>query len=191
VTKGNLLSIGDVLKTNPFDGYWGCALVLSVRDKTPDSNPMCHIGITPTVFVHDYDFEELDIEKLEIMQFDREIRIAPYQSAPMPRETLIGIYTRKVNSFVNVIGSIDVFPISPTPLTFEIGSGTGNGWPMHGPIGRHLGGEAVLKWRSVHDRERWLREMAEAERSHEEMLVRIAEEDREKRRKYRKSKKDG
>lgn len=184
-----ILSRGDVLKTNPLEGYWGCALVLSAQDETPESDPMCHIGITSTVFTHDYDFEELEIEKLEILQRDRQIRTGLDLACATVRETSIGMYSRAVDSSIDIIGNVDVSSVFTAPLEFKFGDGTGDGWPGCGVVEKSLGYEAVHEWRSVHDRAQWLQDMAEAERTHREMLAALAEEDREKRRSHGKGKK--
>ncbi len=52
MAKPMLLNKGDVIKTVPMEGYWGCALVLSSRDKVDGFDPMCHIAITPLIFRH-------------------------------------------------------------------------------------------------------------------------------------------
>ncbi|MCU1288047.1 MAG: hypothetical protein JWN60_276, partial [Acidobacteria bacterium] len=48
--KKKLLQKGDVIKTNPREGFWGCAVVISEREKTKERDPMCHIAITQVVF---------------------------------------------------------------------------------------------------------------------------------------------
>jgi hypothetical protein len=173
--KPKVFACGDVVKTHPFDGYWGCALVLTARDKTEEFNPMCHIGITPVVFTRDYKFQELDISTLTIMECETEIRVGPYTYAPLRRAKCIGIYARKINSSVNLIGNIDVSSIIPNQLSFEVGDGTNGGWPLCGPVSASLGCEAVHAWRSVHDRTTWLSDVVAARKSHEEMLLRLKE----------------
>ena len=178
------LEVGDVLKTHPSEGYWGCAVVLSCRGKTERFNPMCHIGITTVVFTHDYRFEELDTSKLEILTSDVEIRVAPYQYIHSRRKTCIGLYASKVNSHVNVIGRIgrsEARRIYPHRLAYRVGDGANGGWPFYGPVRASLGHEAVGEWRSVHDRASWEKDIAAAEKSFEEMFSRLAREAREKR----------
>ena len=179
--KQRLVAIGDVLKTHPMDGYWGCALVLSARDKTGQFDPMSHIGITSLVFTHDYAFHELDLKGLEILEDDVSIRVGPGSYAHWRRSLCIGIYSRRITPAVHVIGNLDVASLVPAPLTFEAGDGTDGGWPFCGRVEESLGYEAVHAWRSVHDRTQWLSDIAAAEKSHEEMLVRLKEEDRQKR----------
>ena len=178
-----LLEIGDVLKTNPVDGYWGCALVLSVRGKTEEFDPMCHIAVTSTVFRRDYELSDLDVPTLAILEFDRQARVGPNEYVPLRHETAIGIYARKHTDAVNVVGNIDVSFITPDPLTFDVGNGSDGGWPLCGPVEKSLGYEAVHAWRAVHDRENWLADIDAARKSHEALMERLAEERRSKRKK--------
>ncbi len=179
--KQGLLAIGDILKTHPFEGYWGCALVLTAGEKIDKYDPMCHIGITTAVFTHDYCFNELDISNLKIIEIERKYRAAPNNYVPLYKETCIGIYSRKINSFVNRIGNIDVSSIFTIKLTFKVGNGSDGGWPLCGSVSRSLGYDAIHAWRSVHDRTQWLLDIDAAHKSHEAMLVRIKEEERQKR----------
>ena len=178
--RRRLLEVGDVLKTHPFDGYWGCALVLTARDKTAQFDPMCHIGVTSTVFTHDYEFNEIRPRDLEIVQFDREARVEPNDYRPLRHESCIGIYSRRITPAVRVIGNIDVSHVAPGPLTFEVGSGSDGGWPLCGRVSVSLGYEAVHAWRAVHDRNQWLADVDAARRSHEELLLRVREAERQK-----------
>src|SRR5512143_1812302 len=68
---------GDVIKTHPREGYWGCAVVLTEPHAVEGLRPMCHIGITPLVFDHEYAWAEIEGRELSILEFDREVRIAP------------------------------------------------------------------------------------------------------------------
>jgi hypothetical protein len=172
-SKNNLLSFGDVLRTCPREGYWGCAVVLTARDKTKQFHPMCHIGITTSVFTHEYSFAELKVADLEVLQFDRQIRVAQNTYKPFRKETCIGIYSRIIIPPVVVIGNIDPSQIYPFPLEFIAGDTTDGGWPFCGKIPQSLGSEAIHWWREEHDSEAWQKEIAEAEKSHEEMLIRL------------------
>ena len=179
--KTRLLAVGDVIQTHPREGYWGCALVLTAREKTANRDPMCHIGITTVVFTHEYAFAELADVRLEILQSAQAVRLDPGVYAPGERRRCIGIYTRKVHPAVVILGNSEVSSLIQTPPSIEIGDGLDGGWPLCGPITASLGSEAVHAWRAVHDRERLLAEVAAASASHEAMLVRIKEEERRKR----------
>ena len=150
-TTPKLLVVGDVLKTHPTEGYWGCAIVLTVQDKTDRFDSMCHIAVTTTIFRHDYAFSELDISSLQVLQFDRQIRLAPDTYAPLRRQTCIGIYSRKMNQSVVVIGNTDVSFLAPEPLGFEVGEGVDGRLPLFSPVKDQLGSEAVASWMALHD----------------------------------------
>jgi hypothetical protein len=184
--KQRLLSVGDVLKTNPLEGYWGCAVVLSARDKTVEFDPMCHIGITTTVFTHDYALDELPLSDLRILTGEEEIYDADTRSNLRRPVTCIGIYARKLKVPLDVITNIDPTFLCAIPLQFEIGTGIGEGWPLRGPVTNRLGYEAVHAWRSVHDYEQWQADVAAGRKSHQEMLARLAEQRRQARERKRK-----
>lgn len=40
-SKSVILNKGDVIKTNPQNGYWGCALVLDVQEHNDEFQPLC------------------------------------------------------------------------------------------------------------------------------------------------------
>ena len=42
-SKSVILNKGDVIKTNPQNGYWGCALVLDVQEHNDEFQPLCLI----------------------------------------------------------------------------------------------------------------------------------------------------
>ena len=176
-----LLDAGDVLSTHPDSEYWGCALVLTARGATDGFDPMCHIGITPAVFHREFAFSELDLDRLSILEFDREIRLTDGTYTHLRRETCIGIYSRRYNAHVRVIGRADVASLPLPTLTFDVGDGANGGWPLCGRVQAHLGGEAVAAWRAVHDRERWLQERDAARSRTEETFARIREDERRKR----------
>ena len=89
-------AVGDVIKTHPRDGFWGCAVVLSLGG-IEGLDPLCHIGVTPVVFRHDYAWDELDATSLSILVVDRSVRMAPDTYGTRPRVTCIGIYTTKAH----------------------------------------------------------------------------------------------
>jgi hypothetical protein len=179
--QAQLLEAGDVLITHPDSEYWGCALVLTARGATDGFDPMCHIGITPAIFRREFAFSELDLDRLSILEFDREIRLADGTYTHLRRETCIGIYSRRYTASVRVIGRVDVASLSVPQLSFDVGNGADGGWPLYGPVQGHLGSEAVAAWRAVHDRERWLQYRDAARKRTEEVFARIRESERRKR----------
>jgi len=184
-TKLRLLEIGDVIKTHPKDGFWGCAVVLNAREKVDRFHPMCHIGITPLVFQHDYTWDEIDGLALSIMEIDRRIRLGPNDYSASRHEICIGIYTRKQHSELPVIGRVNPANVFTGPLGFEPGNATNGKWPWCGPIQTHLGGEAIGAWRSIHDSVNARAESEASQKEHEEILLRIKEKERQLRLKYK------
>ena len=158
---------GDLLKTNPLEGFWVCSLVLGCRDETKESNAMCHVAVTNAVFDHDFDISEIDIENLRI------IHTTNYENKVVP---CIEIYVTKLKNDVEVIGKLDPGSYYSEPLEFEIGNGSDGGWPQCGPLKKSIGYEAVHQWRAVNDNEAWLKDIASAEKSHKEMVERLKNE---------------
>ena len=181
--KHALFSVGDVIKTKPFEtGYWGCALVLSSREKTVEFHPQCHIAITDFIAQHDYGMSDLKLDRLKILRSDRVVRTAPFQSVVTDRGIpCIGIYSRRIPDCVECLGRIDITSIDHPPLTFVVGDGTGSGWPLCGGVEQSLGYQAVHAWRRIHDYARWKQDIEAAEKSHEDMLVRLEGERKAKR----------
>ncbi len=160
----NNVEKGDLLKTNPLDGYWVCSLVLETRNKTSDSDAMCHIATTSAVFDHDFDVSEIDIENLRI------IHVSNYEGKVVP---CIEIYTSKLKKGIEVIGNLEPASYYSEPLEYVIGNGSDGGWPQCGPLTKSLGYVAVHQWREVNDKEAWLKDIVSAEKSHKEMLERL------------------
>ena len=71
---------------------------------------------------------------------------------------------------------------------FEVGEGVDGRWPLCGPVRDQLGSEAVASWRAVRDNEQWLEDVAAARMSHEQMLVRLKEREKEERQKRQEAK---
>ena len=69
--KAQILNKGDVIRTQPQEGFWDIAVVLSQREKTPELHPMCHIAITPLLFHHKVSFEEISIIDLKPLIFEK------------------------------------------------------------------------------------------------------------------------
>jgi len=174
------LQRGDVIKTHPRDGYWGCAVVLTDPRELEGLRPMCHIGITPLLLDHDYTWGEIEGQELSILEFDRGVRIAAGRYGTR-HETCIGLYTSDSHHLMPVIGSIDPTKVFARPLRFEVGDGTDGKYPLCGPISPHLGSEAVTSWFRVHDPARWQAERDAARERYEHLAAAIREEERQKR----------
>src|ERR1043166_7773820 len=67
------LQRGDVIKTHPRDGYWGCPVVLMGPRELEGLRPMFHIGITPLLLDHDYTWGEIEGQELSILEFDLQL----------------------------------------------------------------------------------------------------------------------
>jgi hypothetical protein len=142
--------IGDVLQTEPSPGYWGCAVVLGAASASAGFYPRFIVGITPLVFQHRFEWPEINQSGLTILQFERSIRIGPGEYATRS-EHCIGIYTARSKGGIRVLGNVDANAICALPLTFDVGDGTGNAFPLYGPMRKTIGGEAVIAWRRIHD----------------------------------------
>ena len=183
-----LLNKGDVIRTNPREGFWGCAVVLSEREKTKEFDPMCHIAITSLVLQHNYDFSELDTNNLEVLEYDRHYRLKPNEEFTQ-KKTAIGVYMRKINIPLDIIGNIDPSNIYNGLLPFDPLVGLKVTFPICGTVTEYLGMEAVNNWRSINDKEALEKERLESNQRHDALMAKIKEENREKQKKYRLSKK--
>ena len=154
MAKLKLLSKGDVILTNPEEGFWGIAVVLSEREKTSEFYPMCHIAITPVISQEEIQFSELDINDLVPLEFDR-LYTLEYQKKYKPKnfkpfekkETCIGVYTRRNKANLKIIGKIDPKKIYNGPLPFEPKINSKITWPLCGDTDKNLGQEALIKWK--------------------------------------------
>lgn len=148
----NPLKPGDVIRTHPARGYWGCAVVLSAKDGDGRFYPMSHIGITTFISKTRYEFLQLARIKLKLVKFKSVIRVAPneyYKS----RETRTSIYIHTIlpKPVVDVIGTTNPKKLYGKRLTFEPGDGTGNTFPWSGPLTAEAGDDAVNAWREKYD----------------------------------------
>lgn len=155
---------GDLLKSNPIEGYWVCSVVLSFQPKSVDSNAMSHVALTNAVFEHDFDFTDINIDKLKI------IHTSNHENSLVP---CIEIHASKLVKEIEVIGQLDLGFLYPHNLEFQIGNGSDGGWPQCGPLAKSLGYQAVHQWRKVNDHEAWLKDIVQAEKSHKDMLERL------------------
>lgn len=158
-TIANPLRPGDVIRTHPQSGYWGCAVVLSARDSTPEFHPMCHIGTTTLIRKRKYSWNSVDPVDLKIAQLGFDVRIAPNEYVRAPKERIcICIYSLRSANGLDIIGHVDPMQIYPHQLTFDVGDGTSGKFPLCGPIPNNLGHEAVVVWRRENDSARFEQE---------------------------------
>ena len=71
MVKAALFNRGDVILTHPHEGYWGIAVVLSERERTPETLPLRHIAETLLIFEREVDLSKLDISDLVPLEFER------------------------------------------------------------------------------------------------------------------------
>jgi hypothetical protein len=178
--KPPILNDGDVIKTHPNEGFWGCAVVLKSKDKTGRFDPLCLIGVTPIIFRHDFVWREVASLPFSVLEFDREIRQVPGQTQAR-HETCIGCFDARPHPELPTIGTVAVSEVFSGPLGFEVGDASDGKWPLCGRISPRLGYEAVLEWRRKYDQLQWKKEVAAAEKDYEEMVARLQREERDKR----------
>lgn len=145
MTKLTLLNKGEVIRTNPQEGFWGIAVVLSEKEKTPEAYPKCHIAITPLVFQHEVTFDELKLEDLKPLEFEREYKLKG-QEEFSKKEICIGVYTRRNKVKLAVIGRIDPVSVYDGPLPFEPWYNLEVKWPVYGDPSDTIGREAYINW---------------------------------------------
>jgi len=141
---------------------------------------MCHIGITPLIFQHDYDWSEIATTGLSILEFDRGVRVGPTAYGTR-HEICIGQYTADPHPLLPIIGRVDPAQVFRMPLTFEVGDGTDGKYPLCGPLAPPLGSEAVSSWLRQNDPARWERERDAAREQYESVTNELKDVDRRKR----------
>ena len=174
------LEVGNVIKTHPKDGFWGCAVVLNTRKKCSQFNPFCLIGIAPIVLRHDFAWSEVANLEFSILEFVRGIRLFPGDTRSR-RETCIGWYDARPNADLPTIGSVDASQVFQGPVVFEIGDATNGKWPLCGRIPAHLGIEAVIAWRRIHDAAQLAIDEEASAKAHDELIARLKPEAKKKR----------
>lgn len=143
--KVNLLNKGDIIRTNPAEGFWGIAVVLSEREKTEEYAPMCHIAITPLLYKHKAELHELQPTKLKPLVFKRIFSLKGQEEFSRD-ELCIGVYTRKFKVNLEIIGSVDPAKVYEGPLPFEPWHDLEVKWPVYGQPDMNLGKEAYFTW---------------------------------------------
>ncbi len=150
--KAQILNKGDVIRTQPQEGFWGIAVVLSQREKTPELHPMCHIAITPLLFHHKVSFEEISIIDLKPLIFERIYNLPGYDIFSK-EEICIGVYTRRNKPNLDIIGQIDPSLIYTGPLPFQPLHNLKIKWPLCGDPTISLGREAYITWERQNSKE--------------------------------------
>ena len=145
--KYNEFKKGDVIRTNPEEGFYGIAVVLDDGKKLEMntgklSYPMCHIAITPLLFRHEVTMEEIDIKQLHPMTF---MMCFALKGKPefYREELLVHIYTTRNVIDLPIIGNIIPTLVYDAELSWEPG---GDKFHWCGDIGNMFGREAYIQW---------------------------------------------
>ncbi|HEY0056902.1 MAG TPA: hypothetical protein VGB63_16245 [Pedobacter sp.] len=150
MAKVQLFNKGDVILTNPEEGFWGIAIVLSEAEKTKESYARCHIAITPIISQEIIDFNQINIESLKPIEFERFYTFEKQKRKPKPFskiETCIGVYTRRNKANLKIIGKIEPKMVYDGPLPFVPLYNLEIKWPVYGDSDKSLGSEALINWK--------------------------------------------
>ena len=172
-SKSIVLNKGDVIKTNPQNGYWGCALVLDVQEHNDEFQPLCLIAVTDFISKEDFSFDQLPLEKLSVLNIERSLRVGVNEYCDDGKAVCIEIHTRRMKSGQEVIGRIENFPFKMPVLTYEVGDGKGLGYPLCGPITASLGFQAVIAWRKANEKEAFLMDVKDFRQKTEDVLRKV------------------
>ena len=143
-----IFSKGDVIQTSPEDGYYGIAVVLDngtriELDTGKMSFPMCHIAITPLIYDHPVNVDNIDHSLLKPLIFNRCFCLKG-QPTFYRRETMVHIY-RNINSLhLPVIGKVNPMIVFPGELSWRP---QGDIFYLCGEIDRLFGREAYIAWK--------------------------------------------
>lgn len=143
MSKTKLFNKGDVILTNPNEGFWGIGIVLSESEE----DLKCHIAITPLIYKHEVKFDELDIRNLKPLEFSRKYKLENIEEFTK-KEICIGVYSRKNKYNLNIIGKVDSTLVYNGPLPFEPWHYLEIKWPLCGFAENDLGREAYLNWKN-------------------------------------------
>ena len=148
------LKPGDVIRTNPRDGFWGCAVVLSDFPKVEGTvGPQCHIAVTPVVEKHPFALKEISPGELVILDFLEFYTPRRDVTLHNTRRCILLYPNTALPAPLEVIGSIDAGSIYNGPPLKPIAGGGPGEYPAimpHDPFSS-LGFEAVIAWRRIHD----------------------------------------
>ncbi|CAL2101513.1 conserved protein of unknown function [Tenacibaculum sp. 190130A14a] len=145
MAKISLFEKGQIILTNPENGFYGIAVVLSETEKTPEFHPRCHIAITPLIFDRKVEFSELNMEELKPLEFERIYNLKTEEEFSK-KEICIGVYTRKNKHNFEILGKVDPEKIYDGPLPFEPLTDLEITYPIYGDTENYLGREAYINW---------------------------------------------
>jgi len=162
--KSLFVRTGDLLRSNPFSGYWVVSVVLATQERTDQFCELCLVGVTTTVLSYEFTMDDIDIEKLALLRHPNLFQV---------EVPCIYIYAAKLNDSVSVVGNIDSSHLYNEPLRFEIGDGQNGKWPSCGKLEPSLGFQSVHSWCEINDYKQWSRDVEVAWQSHQEMIARL------------------
>ncbi|MCR5121784.1 MAG: hypothetical protein K6B74_05125 [Ruminococcus sp.] len=147
--KYSLFSKGDVIRTNPEEGFYGIAVVLNDPQRIELSAgklscPLCHIAVTPLIFKYEPVLDELDIHELKPLIFGRKFIREDGTAVPWRTEVCIHIYTERNKANLPVIGKIDPSGIYDGELNFDPQP---DRFHLCGDARPDLGGEAYFSYK--------------------------------------------
>ena len=156
------LKVGTAIRTNPREGYWGVAVVLSNFAATNEAEPRCHIATTPVIFRHPFTWPEIDQIELCALRF--KVRYRPSPSTLLLRDDIcISLFQNTRVSSLEIIGQVEASSVYAGPLSERIGRDRASGeFSYSGRIDGNLGSQAVFEWRLQHDKEAFEAESAKS-----------------------------
>lgn len=139
---------GDVIRTNPEEGFYGIAVVLDDGEKqelSPGrwSYPMCHIAITSLLFNYEVCMDDIDTASLKPMSFQTYFKRDDGERVPWREKICIDIYTTRNKANLLVIGNVDPTSIWDGNLSFKPSS---DGFHSCGYVSKSLGRVAYISW---------------------------------------------
>ena len=142
-----LFSKGDVIMTNPEQGYYGVAIVLddAIRiELSPGrfSYPMNHIVITPLLFTKPISLDDINTSELKPLVF-RQYFNNQGERVFWRDKICIDIYTHRNKANLQVIGNIDTSKICEIPLLWKP---MDDRFHLCGDVAGHLGREAYIQY---------------------------------------------
>lgn len=138
---------GDVIRTNPEEGFYGVAVVLDDGKRLEEqpgkfSCPMCHIAITPLIYDYEITMDDINIDKLHPLIFQRCFSLKGKPEF-YREELLIHIYTTRNIIDQPIIGNVVPNIVYNGELPWEPG---GDKFHWCGDIGAMFGREAYTQW---------------------------------------------
>ncbi len=143
---------GDVIMTNPQQGYYGVAIVLDDAisiELSPGrfSCPMNHIAITPLLFTKTISMEDIDTQELKPLIF-RQYFDKEGERIFLRNKICIDIYTNRNKANLQVIGNIDTSGVCDIPLLW---TPKDDMFHMCGDVAGHLGREAYIQYHRINN----------------------------------------